>query len=207
MIGRLTGLVADCSPDALLIDVGGVGYRLSIALSTYYALAERRGGTATVHVHTHVREDALQLFGFLEIAEQRTFETLIAISGVGPRLALAVLSGIGVDELRVAVDENDRARLQKIPGVGKKTAERILLELRGRLDATVTGSAGAVRAGLGAESTGGGSTRLRADALSALANLGYTESQAERAVEGALSKDPAPETLEAVLKRALSGLS
>ena len=133
MIGRLTGRVVECRPDHLVVDVNGVGYHLHIPLSTYYVVHRSADAPVTLHVHTRAREDALQLYGFASTAERSMFETLTGISGVGPRLALAFLSGIGVEELYEAVYREDRTRLQKIPGVGRKTAERVLLELRDRL--------------------------------------------------------------------------
>ena len=199
MIGQLTGKILSCSPGRVLLDVTGVGYDVQIPLSTFYALsAGGAGSLVSVHVHTHVREDALQLFGFSSRGERAIFEQLIAISGVGPRMALAILSGIGVDELRDAVLQQDRARLQKIPGVGKKTAERLLLELRDRLGvcAGAQGEPGEEDPNLG----------LRPDAISALVNLGYSHEVATRVVDKALSGPDDSPTLEGVLRAALAGL-
>lgn len=201
MIGQLTGKVLTCTPDRVLLDVTGVGYLVHIPLSTFYSLTHDRGVIVTLHVHTHVREDALQLFGFATLEERATFERLIGISGVGPKMALAILSGIGVGELRGAVKIQDRGRLQKIPGVGRKTAERLLLELRDRLgfEPVADGEGGAAIA-----EAGGG---VRADAISALTNLGYSGSVAGRAVDRALASDEgAALPLEEVLRGALSGL-
>jgi Holliday junction DNA helicase RuvA len=201
MIGQLTGKVLTCAPDRVLLDVTGVGYLVQIPLSTFYALAHDTGAIVTLHVHTHVREDALQLFGFATLEERATFVQLIGISGVGPKLALSILSGIGVGDLRGAVKTQDRGRLQKIPGVGKKTAERLLLELRDRLgiEPVADGDGGAATA----ETDGG----MRADAISALTNLGYSPNVAGRAVDRALASDEgAALPLEEVLRGALSGL-
>ncbi len=198
MIGRLTGKVLRLSPDLVLLDVGGVGYEVRIPLSTFYTLAPGDSKTISLSVHTHVREDALQLFGFSSDDERRTFEQLIAISGVGPRIALGILSGIGVDELRAAVVRRDRERLQRIPGIGKKTADRLLLELGDKL-------------GVDAQAPGDPATGdvdapgLRADALSALVNLGYSRQVAGRAVGAAANGQP-DQTLESVLKTALASL-
>ncbi len=207
MIARLTGTIAECRPDHVLVDVHGVGYRLHIPLSTYYVLASAGSAPATLHVHTHVREDALQLYGFATAPERAVFEQLIAVSGVGPRLALAFLSGIGVDELRASVVGGDAARLQKIPGVGRKTAERVLVELRDKWGRRPPGAPepppaqgpeGADRAVV--------AVNLRTDAMSALVNLGYTADSARRAVDDALAGE-ADLNLESLLRRALGRLS
>jgi Holliday junction DNA helicase RuvA len=204
MIGRLTGRIAACEPGTVLIDVGGVGYSLQIPLSTYYHLAGRSDGTVSLHVHTHVREDALVLFGFATGAERAAFERLVQISGVGPRMALAVLSGIGVDELERAVLDGDRDRLQRIPGIGRKTAERILLELRDRLEREARrGPRPTEEPAAGVEDSEGA---IRHDALSALENLGYTRDAARKAVDRAATALEGQPTLEQLLKAALSGL-
>jgi len=204
MIGRLTGRIAECEPGAVLVDVGGVGYSLRIPLSTYYELAHRSNGTVSLHVHTHVREDALVLYGFATVAERAAFEHLVRISGVGPRMALAVLSGIGVAELERAVLDGDRDRLQRIPGIGRKTAERMLLELGDRLEREARAGRPS-KAGpptSGDEVTGG----TRRDAISALENLGYTRDASRKAVDRALTALDRDPTLEQLLKAALSGL-
>jgi Holliday junction DNA helicase RuvA len=177
VIGRLTGRLVDCEPGSAVLDVGGVGYELRIPLSTYYLLSARPE-PAVLFVHTYVREDALALFGFATREERAAFERLISISGVGPRMALAVLSGIGVEDLSRAVADGDRARLERIPGIGRKTAERVLLELKDKKDegrperpAAAAGPAG--------------ESGIRADAVSALMNLGYPPDAARRAVEQA----------------------
>jgi len=199
MIGRLTGNVLACSPGRVLLDVRGVGYDVQIPLSTYYTLSHDSATAVSLHVHTHVREDALQLFGFASQDERAVFELLIGISGVGPRLALAILSGIGVDELVGTVRERDRSRLQKIPGVGKKTAERLLLELRDKLQDRGTA---ALRGAAAADLSG-----RRSDAVSALVNLGYSRDAAGRAVDHAAESQGAAElTLEQLLRAALAGL-
>ncbi len=208
MIGRLTGIVAECTPGSVLLDVGGVGYYLQIPLGTFYSLREGGGGPVTLHVHTHVREDALLLFGFAGADERRAFERLIGISGVGPRTALAVLSGIGVLDLERAVREGDREQLEKIPGIGRKTAERVILELKDRLDRDS-------RARLGRAGSAAGGPQpydprpqgIRADAVAALEHLGYSRDAAARAVDGAIAAlgDTAT-TIEAVLRAALRGL-
>jgi Holliday junction DNA helicase RuvA len=201
MIGRLTGNVVECTPGLVILDVAGVGYSVQIPLSTFYALSETDSETVSLHVHTHVREDALQLFGFASPEERSAFELLIAISGVGPRLALAILSGIGVDELREAVAVRDRVRLQKIPGVGKKTAERVLLELRDKMaleERAAHGLPAAARGGRGVAGEG-----VRKDAVSALVNLGYAKNVASRFVDEALEELGVEPDLEPLLKDAL----
>lgn len=201
MIGRLRGTVAACGPGHLLLDVGGVGYAVQIPLSTFYALSAEAGAEAVLHVHTHVREDALQLFGFATLEERSAFELLIGISGVGPKLALAILSGIGVDELRQAVTQQDRPRLQQIPGVGKKTAERVLLELRDKMAVEDRAEARAGRA-----AGAGRDEEIREDALSALVNLGFTKEKATRAVDRALERLDDEPGLERLLKASLGRL-
>lgn len=178
MIGHLRGRLVDKQPNRLLVDVGGVGYELNVPLSTFYELGDP-GSNVALRVHTHVREDALALFGFATKLELDVFERLIAISGVGPRLALAVLSGIEPPDLVRAVRQGDVARLTRIPGVGKKTAERIGLELKDRLPPELeVADQDEVPAAAGGDD--------RDDVLSALLNLGYHRPLAERAVEAAL---------------------
>ena len=197
MIGRLTGRLVDCEPGSAVLDVGGVGYELRIPLSTYYRLSARPD-PAILFVHTHVREDALALFGFATREERAAFERLISISGVGPRMALAVLSGIGVEELSRAVAEGDRGRLERIPGIGRKTAERILLELKDKAEAGRP-----ERAARPALSPEGG---LREDAVSALVNLGYAPDAARRAVEQAAGEAGEGGELGGLLRAALRRL-
>jgi holliday junction DNA helicase RuvA len=164
MIGRLTGLVAEKSPPQVLLDVGGVGYELDVPMSSFYNLPGI-GERCTLLTHFVVREDAQQLFGFLTPAERSTFRQLVRISGVGPRTALAILSGLSVAELASAVTRQESGRLVKVPGIGKKTAERLLLELKGKLGADP---------GLPAAAT----TDAQADIVQALLALGYNEREA-----------------------------
>jgi Holliday junction DNA helicase RuvA len=203
MIGRLTGVILECSPGEVLLDVTGVGYSVQIPLSTFYRLVRRDSEIATLHVHTHVREDTLALFGFSTTEERAMFIHLLAITGIGPKVALAVLSGIGVEDLRRAVTERDKARLQKIPGVGRKTAERMLLELGDRLkrDERVRTAPAPEEAFRTTSGTG-----IRSDAVSALQNLGYTEEVARRAVDIVLRGQEGEPDLEQVLRSALGGL-
>jgi len=175
MIAFLRGRVLDKHPNRIVIDVNGVGYELYVPLSTYYDVGEA-GTEITLRVHTHVREDALQLYGFLTILEQQLFERLIAISGIGPKLAVAVLSGIDSGELVSSIQRADVARLTRIPGIGRKTAERIILELKDRLAEVAQPAAadGAERSPV---------DHMRDDLVSALENLGYHRPLAEKAVD------------------------
>jgi Holliday junction DNA helicase RuvA len=196
MIAFLRGRVFDKQPSRVVLDVNGVGYEVFVPLSTYYGIGDV-GTEASLHVHTHVREDALQLFGFLTTLEETLFERLIGISGIGPKLAVAVLSGIESGELVGAVQRADIARLTRIPGVGKKTAERIVLELKDRLKGLLPAS-GATDAGAVS------GDRLRDDLVSALENLGYHRPLAERAVDAGQSSPG--DTFEDALKSALREL-
>ena len=169
----------DKQPNRIIVDVGGVGYEVLIPLSTFYDVGGE-GADISLRIHTHIREDTLQLYGFLTDLERQLFERLIGISGIGPKLAIAVLSGMDSRELIAAVQRGDVARLTGIPGIGRKTAERIVLELKDRL---------AQLAVAPVEETAAVSTddRLKADLLSALQNLGYHRPQAERAIDAALA--------------------
>lgn len=197
MIGFLRGRVADKQPNKLIVDVQGVGYDVSVPLSTFYDVGDE-GAEIALRIYTHVREDALQLYGFLTELERQLFERLIGISGIGPKLAIAVLSGMDPRELLAAVQRGDVARLTAIPGVGKKTSERIVLELKDRL-AQMSGGAPAEAAPVH------GADRLRGDLLSALQNLGYHRPQAEKAVDSSLQTMADP-TFEQALKAALREL-
>jgi Holliday junction DNA helicase RuvA len=199
MIARLTGRIVEKQATRLVVDVGGVGYEVHVPLSTFYHLPEP-GDEVTLRVHTHVREDAIVLFAFATALEQQVFERLIAISGIGPKLALAVLSGIDPADLVRAVQSGDVARLTKIPGVGRKTAERIGLELKDRLKQPWAADAAAMTG------QGSGEAELRGDLLSALLNLGYHRALAEKAVDGALVA-PGERTFERLLRDALRRMS
>jgi Holliday junction DNA helicase RuvA len=196
MIAFLRGRVLDKQPNRITVDVQGVGYEVHVPLSTYYDVGEE-GAEIALRVHTHVREESLQLYGFLTTLEQQLFERLIGISGIGPKLAIAVLSGIDSAELVGAVQRGDVARLIGVPGIGRKTAERIVLELKDRLAQLVI-PAGAVAAASPAD-------RLRGDLVSALQNLGYHRPLAEKAVDAAL-KGAGDATFETALRGALREL-
>ena len=197
MIAFLRGRVLDKHPNRIVVDVNGVGYELYVPLSTYYSVGDA-GTEISLRVHTHVREDALQLFGFLTPLEQLLFERLIGISGIGPKLAIAVLSGIESRELVVAVQRADIARLTRIPGIGKKTAERIVLELKDRLGDVAPAAAGD-------EEQRPSADRLRDDLVSALENLGYHRPLAEKAADAARARDGGA-MFEDALKSALREL-
>jgi Holliday junction DNA helicase RuvA len=199
MIAMLRGRLAEKAPNRIIVDVGGVGYDVAVPLSTYYTLGEP-GSDVALRVHTHVREDALALYGFSTALELQVFERLIGISGIGPKLALAVLSGIDAADLARAVQAGDVGRLTAIPGIGKKTAERIGLELKDKLPKGIIDE---TSAGTEAGAPGGA---LRRDLLSALLNLGYHRPLAERAVEAALGRAESP-VFETVLKQALRELA
>jgi Holliday junction DNA helicase RuvA len=195
MIGHLRGTLIDKRPNQILLDVGGVGYQVSIPLSTFYALGDLHS-EVTLLVRTHLREDSIALYGFLTAREKHFFELLLSASGVGPGLALKILSGMSVDDLVPAIRRGDLVQLTRIPGVGKKTAERIVVELRDKLAAME-----AVEAEKPATRTG-----IEADAVSALLNLGYDRRLAEKAVAEAKS-DGTAATFEALLKAALQQLA
>lgn len=182
MIARLTGTLSEKTPGRIVIDVQGVGYDLHVPLSTFYVIGEA-GSAVTLRVYTHVREDVIALYGFATGLEQDLFERLISISGIGPRLALAVLSGMEPPDLVRAIKAQDVARLTSIPGIGKKTAERIGLELKDRLPKSVQAAADAAKPFAPED-------ELRADLLSALLNLGYQRQAAERTIEQELTAAP-----------------
>ena len=197
MIATLHGVLTEKNPSRLVVDVGGVGYEVSVPLSTFYALGEM-GAEVDLRIHTHVRQETLSLFGFATQLEVDLFERLITISGVGPRLARAVLSGLEPPDLLRAIQNSDIVRLQGIPGVGKKTAERISLELKDKLPAN------AVDEGVTTD-PGNDTEGIRNDVISALLNLGYHRPLAERAVNEVLTDKLG--TFEEVLRQALRELA
>ena len=172
MIGRLTGTLLEKQPPQVLLDVAGVGYEVDVPMSSFYNLPAI-GERVSLHIHFVVREDAQQLFGFLTHKEREAFRALIRISGVGPKLALAVLSVLSVDDLAQCVVLQDAGRLTRVPGIGKKTAERLLLELKGKLADALPAGPGGVTAAAG----------VQADALNALLALGYSDKEAAPAIK------------------------
>ena len=198
MISHLRGRLLEKHPNRVIVDVSGVGYDVHVPLSTFYELAEP-GEEIALRIHTHVREDALLLFGFATVLELRIFERLIGVSGIGPKLALAVLSGLEPNELVTAIRTANVARLTGIPGIGKKIAERIGLELKDKMSTVLPAETAALPQAAGGDA-------LRDDVLSALINLGYHRPLAERAVDAAVRKS-AGDSFESTLKNALRELS
>jgi holliday junction DNA helicase RuvA len=196
MIGQLRGRLAEKRPNQVLVDVGGVGYVVLVPLSTFAALGELHT-EVTLLIHTHVREDALSLYGFVSSREKHLFELLISASGVGPSLALKILSGMSVDELVPAIRGNDLARLTKIPGVGRKTGERMVVELKDKLEAVVIEAE---------RPTASSPAGVEADVVSALVNLGYDARVAEKTVQEAREETGAA-NFEKLLRAALQALS
>lgn len=191
MIAKISGTLAHKIPGEVIIDVGGIGYQVLIPLSVFYRLPEI-GEAVNLQIHTHLREDALQLFGFLEQEEKQVFLMLNNVAGIGPKLALNILSGIPADDLARALREEDQPRLLSIPGVGKKLAERMIVELRDKSLALRNEEIG----------QGDGSQLMR-DAISALVNLGYRRSEAEKSVREITqqAERPLPEVLKEALRR------
>ena len=196
MIARLAGVLAEKSPGRIIVDVQGVGYDVQVPLSTFYVAGEP-GERVVLRVHTHVREDAILLFGFGSALEQTLFEKLIGVSGIGPKVALALLSGIEPAELVRAIRGSDIARLTRIPGVGRNTAKWLIVELRDRMPAS--GDEPETPAAAGADD-------LRDDLLSALANLGYQRGSVEKAVDKVLRGDPV-DGFEGALRAVLKALA
>ena len=192
MIAFLRGRLLVKTPNRAIIECGGVGYDATISVATFTSLPSE-GAEARLHIYTHVREDQIALFGFAEPNEKRLFEKLLTISGIGPKLAITVLSGIDTDRLVTAIRGGDHATLTRIPGIGKKTAERVVLELKDKLDDMAVTSAQPVASSLGP---------VADDALSAMVNLGYAHPIAQRAIETVLAKDPATANDFEVLFRA-----
>lgn len=188
MIGRLEGRLELVSPGTVVIDVGGVGYLVSTTLRAFQQLSGR--DRAALWIHTRLKDDGIVLFGFPERTELETFERLIAVAGVGPRIALAVLSALSPGELAAAIEAGDAERLRKTPGVGSKTAQRIVLELRGRLE----------------QAAASGADDQRSDAVSALVNLGYSDRDAARVVDGVLA-DRGDLEISEILRLALQRLT
>ena len=195
MIAQLSGTLAHKMPGEVVVDVGGVGYQVYIPLNVFYALPEI-GSRISLHIHTHLREDALQLFGFQEPRDKQIFMLLNGVAGIGPKLAVNILSGIAADELAQAIRDGDQLRLVSIPGVGKKLAERLVVELRDKLTALRRP----------AESTPADrGSQLMQDAVSALVNLGYRQGEVEKNVRDALHAGK--QSLEDVIKDVLRRMS
>ena len=204
MIAHLSGTLLSKQATSVIIDVSGVGYEVSIPLSTFYDL-EDLGSTVQLRIYTHVREDAIQLYGLKTARERELFLKIISVSGIGPKLGITLLSGMSADEMIASIRTNNLARLTLIPGVGKKTAERLIMELREKVAEL---SSAQLEEELGAKPEAAEQTEdtVRADALSALLNLGYQRSAAEKAIDAALGEG-GDVTVESILRRSLKKLA
>src|SRR5271167_458774 len=200
MIAHLRGKLLAKHPNQVVLETCGVGYEVNISVPTFSELPAS-GSEVALHIHTHVREDLLALYGFLRPAEKRLFEKLITVSGIGPKLAITILSGMAADEMASAIRGNDLARLTRIPGIGKKTAERMVLELRDKLP-PVTGTSTPTLPAMSA---------TEEDVLSALVNLGYQRAAAEKVlasvVRNGIGKSAKTGSFDAMFREALAGLS
>ena len=204
MIAHLSGTLLSKQATTVIVDVSGVGYEINIPLSTYYDL-EDLGSTVQLRIYTHVREDAIQLFGFKTARERELFLKIISVTGIGPKLGITLLSGMSADEMIASIRTNNLARLTLIPGVGRKTAERLIMELREKVAEL---SSAQLEEELGAQPEASELTEdaVRADALSALLNLGYQRSAAEKAIDAALGEG-GDVTVESILRRGLKKLA
>ena len=196
MIAQISGTLAHKVPGEVIVDVGGVGYQVFIPLNVFYRLPEI-GERVTLYIHTHLREDALQLFGFQEATEKQVFLLLNSVAGIGPKLAVNILSGIPADELAQAIKEGDQLRLVSIPGVGKKLAERMIVELRDKF--------ATFQAQVTETPVASNGSQLMQDAVSALVNLGYRKAEVEKSVRDTVQAGNT--TLEEVIKEALRRIS
>ncbi len=200
MIAYLSGTLLSKNPQSLIVDINGVGYQIFIPLSTFYQLPDEMEKVG-LHVHTHVREDTLQLFGFQTEMEKEVFLLLISVSGIGPKVALNILSGMGFEELLSAIVRADSEKISSIPGVGKKTSQRITLELKEKASKLAGGIEVALEQKVEVRDK-----EIYEDALSALINLGYSSKAAKRAIEIALGRDQEM-NIETLLKEALRNLA
>ena len=191
MIGYLTGKIISSKPTQILLDVNGVGYSVNISISTFEKISEKE--TASLFIHTSVKEDSITLFGFFSQSEKEMFEFLISISGIGPKLGLSILSGISVDDLKSAISNGNVTRLIAIPGIGRKTAERVVLELRNKVDAIKVD--GMIK-----------ETSVKDEAIAALSTLGYQRQISEKVIRDLLAENPGY-SLEELIRKALSGLN
>jgi Holliday junction DNA helicase RuvA len=204
MIAHLSGTLLSKQATSVIVDVAGVGYEVNIPLSTFYDL-EDTGSTVQLRIYTHVKEDALQLYGFKTTRERDLFINFISVSGIGPKLGIALLSGMSADELIASIKSNNLARLTLIPGVGRKTAERLIVDLREKMTAL---SAAQLEEETGVKADAAevsSADSVRAQALSGLMNLGYQRSAAEKAIDSALSEG-GDISVESILKRSLRKL-
>lgn len=204
MIAHLSGTLLSKQATSVIVDVSGVGYEVNIPLSTFYDL-EDTGSKVQLRIYTHVKEDALQLYGFKTARERELFINFISVSGIGPKLGIALLSGMSADELIASIKSNNLARLTLIPGVGKKTAERLIVDLREKMAALSTGQLEEETDGGSEAAEASSEDSVRSQALSGLMNLGYQRSPAEKAIDTALSEG-GDITVESILKRSLRKL-
>ena len=204
MIAHLSGTLLSKQATSVIVDVSGVGYEVNIPLSTFYDL-EDLGSTVQLRIYTHVREDAIQLYGFKTARERELFLKVISVSGIGPKLGITLLSGMSADDMIASIRTNNLARLTLIPGVGRKTAERLILELREKI-ADLSSAQLEEELGAKPEATELTEDTVRADALSALLNLGYQRSAAEKAIDAALG-ERGDVTVESILRRGLKKLA
>ena len=191
MIGFLTGKIISSKPTQIILDVNGVGYLVNISISTFEKISDKE--SISLYIHTSVKEDSITLFGFYTQSEKEMFELLISISGIGPKVSLGILSGIAVDDLKDAIANGNVSRLIAIPGIGRKTAERVVLELRSKVDSIKPD--GSIK-----------ETSNKDEAVSALATLGYQRQIAEKVVRDLLSENPGY-SLEELIRKALAGLN
>ncbi len=191
MIGFLTGKIISSKPTQIILDVNGVGYLVNISISTFEKISDKE--SISLYIHTSVKEDSITLFGFYTQSEKEMFELLISISGIGPKVSLGILSGIAVDDLKDAIANGNVSRLIAIPGIGRKTAERVVLELRNKVDSIK--SDGSIK-----------ETSVKDEAVAALATLGYQRQIAEKVVRDLLSENPGY-SLEELIRKALAGLN
>lgn len=191
MIGYLTGNIISSKPTQIILDVNGVGYLVNISISTFEKISEKE--SVSLFIHTSVKEDSITLFGFFTQSEKEMFELLISISGIGPKVSLGILSGISVDDLKDAIANGNVSRLIAIPGIGRKTAERVVLELRNKVDSIK--SDGSIK-----------ETSVKEEAVSALATLGYQRQIAEKVVRDLFAENP-NYSLEELIRKALAGLN
>ncbi|MFN2454177.1 MAG: Holliday junction branch migration protein RuvA [Pyrinomonadaceae bacterium] len=206
MIAHLTGTLLAKQTTSVILDVGGVGYEVTIPLSTFYDL-EEAGAIVSLRIYTHVREDTLQLYGFKNARERELFLRLLSVSGIGPKLGIAMIGIMSADEMISAIRSNNLARLTSIPGVGKKTAERLVIELRDKMAAL---SSPALEEEFAAQAAGGSAQNtedaVREDALSALLNLGYQRAAAEKAINTAM-QEGGEMSVQIILRRCLRTLA
>lgn len=194
MIGYLNGKIISKKPTKLIIDVGGVGYLVNISINTFEKIADKED--AALFTYLSVKDNALDLYGFFTVAEKEMFELLISVSGIGPRTAQSILSGIQIEDLKEALKSGNLARIISVPGIGRKTAERMVVELRDKVDSVADITEGFLT----------GTSSVRGDAIAALINLGYNHKTAERAIRSILDKHPSL-SIEELIKEALTSLT